>query len=127
MIQKNLDARKFGTPQEDFSEIRDRFYSSRRVKQRREVSNQKLAAQYIHRQLREADEANLLDEEVTSSYMAEHVVGIGSFGIVFSKMLGNYGHKKRREISLGEWEVYRRQRNLKKERAEKFTVRRTGK
>ncbi|CAL5426619.1 unnamed protein product [Camellia sinensis] len=44
--------------------------------------------------------------------MVEHVVGIGSFGIVFSKMLGNYGHKKRREISLGEWEVYGKQRNL---------------
>ncbi|CAL5426620.1 unnamed protein product [Camellia sinensis] len=28
-----------------------------------EVSNQKLAAPYIHRQLREVDEANLLDEE----------------------------------------------------------------
>ncbi|CAL5424313.1 unnamed protein product [Camellia sinensis] len=46
--------------------------------------------------------------------MVEHVVGIGSFGIVFSKMLGNYGHKKRREISLGEWEVYGKQRNLEK-------------
>ncbi|KAL7202682.1 hypothetical protein ACSBR1_034201 [Camellia fascicularis] len=34
VIQKNLDARKFGTPQEDFSEIRDHFYSSRRVEQR---------------------------------------------------------------------------------------------
>ncbi|KAL7161000.1 hypothetical protein ACSBR2_041615 [Camellia fascicularis] len=31
VIQKNLDARKFGTPQEDFSDIRDHFYFSRRV------------------------------------------------------------------------------------------------
>ncbi|KAL7241419.1 hypothetical protein ACSBR1_014085 [Camellia fascicularis] len=35
VIPKNLDARKFGTPQEDFSEIRDHLYSSRRVEQRR--------------------------------------------------------------------------------------------
>ncbi|KAI7982505.1 Xyloglucan 6-xylosyltransferase 1 [Camellia lanceoleosa] len=35
VIQKNLDARKFGTPQEDFNEIRDHFYSSPCVEQHR--------------------------------------------------------------------------------------------
>ncbi|KAL7247918.1 hypothetical protein ACSBR2_002760 [Camellia fascicularis] len=35
VIQKNLDAKKFGTPQEDFSDIRDHFYSSRRIEKRR--------------------------------------------------------------------------------------------
>ncbi|KAL7220689.1 hypothetical protein ACSBR2_013552 [Camellia fascicularis] len=35
VIRSNLGAGKFGTPQEDFNEIRDHFYSSRRAEPRR--------------------------------------------------------------------------------------------